>query len=164
MELLQWQTVGNVFKLASWPLAFSLVAAGRSKLFLLTEVSFNIIFIAAVWLFLPSFGLLVTAIGFVVGYIVYFALVTMLVRHVQEFRWERASLMLLAMHSVLAFLLLLLAYTAPILAAVASLVLGVTTAAFGARIVLAKIGKEGRLAGAAFGLYLKLGWPIRSEV
>ena len=52
-ELLQWMTAGNVFKLASWPLAFSIVAASRSKTFFLMELSFNVIFLILIWLLLP---------------------------------------------------------------------------------------------------------------
>ena len=43
VTLLQWQMVGNVFKLASWAMSFSIVAAGRPG-FHIIELSFNIMY------------------------------------------------------------------------------------------------------------------------
>jgi O-antigen/teichoic acid export membrane protein len=119
-ELLQWQTVGNVFKLASWALAFSIVAAARSKTFFMMELSFNIVFLAMIWVLLPVLGLQVTAIAFLVGYVVYFATVNILAHILQGFRWQSLSLLLLALHVTLALALLALARFAPQAAAIAS--------------------------------------------
>ena len=161
-ELLQWQTVGNVFKLASWALAFSFVAAARSKTFFLMELSFNIVFLAMVWLLLPVLGLTVTAIAFLVGYIVYFVTVNILAHTLQGFRWQAQSLWLLALHAILSLALLALAQTAPLAAAFASPVLAFATGLFGLRVVLIKMGPEGRIAARLTRIYAAIGWPIRS--
>lgn len=162
-ELLQWQTVGNVFKLASWALAFSVIAAARSKTFLMMELSFNIVFLATIWLLLPVLGLQVTAIAFLVGYVVYFATVNILVHTLQGFRWQSLSLLMLALHVTLALALLAIAQTAPEAAAIASVCLALATGLFGLRIVLTKIGPEGRAAARFAQIYAAIGWPIRTH-
>lgn len=161
-ELLQWQTVGNVFKLASWALSFAIVAAAKSKTFLLMELSFNIVYLTMIWLLLPLFGLQVTAIAFLVGYVVYFATVNILARALQGFRWQSLSLLLLALHAILALALLALARTAPHAAAIASVCLALATGLFGLRVVLIKMGPEGRVAARFARIYTAIGWPIRS--
>lgn len=163
VELLQWQTVGNVFKLASWALGFAFVAAARSKTFLFVELSFNIVFLAMIWFLLPVLGLRVTAIAFLVGYAVYFAMVNMLAHILQGFRWQSLSLVLLALHVTLALALLTLARTAPEAAAIASICLALATGLFGLRVVLIKMGPEGRVAMRFARIYAAIGWPIRSN-
>ena len=161
VELLQWQAVGNVFKLAGWALAFSIVAAARSKTFFLMELSFNTVFLAMIWVLLPVLGLRVTAIAFLAGYVVYFATVNILAHILQGFRWQSLSLLLLALHVTLAIGLLALARTAPEVSAIASLGLALATGLFGLRVVLIKMGPEGRVARRFARIYVAIRWPIK---
>ena len=162
-ELLQWQTVGNVFKLASWALAFSVVAAARSKTYVLLELSFNIVFLALIWCLLPVLGLTVTAIAFLVGYVVYLATAYIVARTLLDFRWQTPSLALLALHVTLALGLLAVAQIAPHLAAIASLLLALVTGMFGLRVVLSKIGMQGSIPTRLYRFFVRLGWPIPLE-
>lgn len=162
VTLLQWQTVGNVFKLASWALSFSIVAAAHAKTYFLMEMSFNIVLLALVLTFLPSLGLMITAIAFLIGYMVYFATTWLLARRILAFRWQPLSLGLLALHAGLAPAMLALALTAPLAGALISSLLAFATGLLGLRIVLVKIGPEGGLAARLTRLYAAIGWPIRS--
>ena len=85
VTLLQWQTVGNVFKIASWALGFSIVAAGRAKTFFFVELSFNIVFLGMVFVFMPHVGLEVTAYAFVLGYLVHMSMVYLVARRISRF-------------------------------------------------------------------------------
>lgn len=161
-ELLQWQTVGNVFKLASWALAFSIVAAARSKTFFVMELSFNLVFLAMVWFLTPILGLQITAIAFFVGYVVYFATVCIVTHVIQGFRWQTLSLLLLTLYAALALTLLALARATPEAAALTSICLALATGLFSLRVVLIKMGPEGRLAARFAHIYAAIGWPIRS--
>ena len=80
----------------------------------------------------------------------------------QGFRWEALSLWLLALHVILSILLLALAQTLPLAAAFASPLLACATGLFGLRVVLIKMGPEGRIATRLTRLYAAIGWPIRS--
>ena len=161
VTLLQWQTVGNVFKLASWAMSFSIVAAARAKTYFFMELSFNIIFLGLVLLLLSRVGLEVTAYAFVIGYLVYLTTVYMLVRRILGFRWHALSLGLLGLHAGLAVALLAVALTTPLAAAIASPVLALATGLFGLRVVLIKIGPQGRLSARFARLYAAIGWPIK---
>ncbi|SHL65930.1 polysaccharide transporter, PST family [Roseovarius marisflavi] len=159
--LLQWQTVGNVFKLASWPLGFALVAAARSGIFLVTQLLFNVLFLPAIWFGLPFLGLEVTGIAFLLAYVILFAVIAILVRQLHGFRWEGLSLGLVAGHAGLALALLALARAAPLAGAGASAALGLITAFVGGHIVITKIGSHGRLVSRVARIYEMIGWPIR---
>ena len=158
--LLQWQTVGNVFKLASWALGFSFVAAARSKTFLFLQLNFNILFLLMLWPTLASFGIQAAGPAFTIAYILHFCLLYILTRRIHGFRFQPLSLGLLGLHAGLAIALLGLALVAPLAAAAASPVLAGATGLFGLRVVLVKIGPEGRLASRFARFYKVIGWPI----
>jgi O-antigen/teichoic acid export membrane protein len=164
VTLLQWQMVGNVFKLASWAMRLSIVAAARGKTFFLMELSFNIVFLGTVFIFLPYVGLEVTAYAFVLGYLVYLTIVYVLARSIHGFRWQALSLSLLGLHTSLGVALLVLALMAPLAAAIASPLLAAATGLFGLRVVLSKIGKQGHLPTRLYGIFARHGWPIQSAV
>jgi len=164
VPLIQWQMVGNVFKLASWALSFSIIAAARAKTFLIMELSYNMIFWGVVVVFLPRYGLEVTAYAFVLSYLVYLIIGYILARWVHGFRWQSLSLSILAVHTCLSIVLLVLVLMAPRAGALTSLLLFATTSVFGLRIVLNKIGKQGRVPTKLYSFFAVLGWPIRSEV
>ena len=164
VTLLQWQMLGNVFKLASWAMSFSIVAAARAKTYFFMELSFNIVFLGMVLVLLPRIGLEVTAYAFVLGYLVYLTIVYVLVRCIHGFRWQALSLGLLGLHTSLGVALLVLALMAPLAAAIASPLLATATGLFGLRVVLSKVGKHGRLPTRLYGIFSRLGWPIQSTV
>ena len=164
VSLLQWQTVGNVFKLASWAMSFSIVAAARAKTYFFMEISFNIVFLGLVLLLLPRVGLEVTAYAFVLGYFIYLTTVYILARRIHGFRFQPLSLGLLILHSGLAMGLLAMALMAPLAAAMASPLLAAATGLFGLRVVLSKVGMHGRLPIRLYGIFERLGWPIQPAV
>jgi PST family polysaccharide transporter len=161
--LLQWQTVGNVFKLATWSLGFAFVAAARSGVFLFLQLQFNALFLPMIWVGLPRLGLEVTGIAFLLAYAVQLSVLAVLVHRLQGFRWQRLSLGLLAMHVTLALALLMLARAAPLAGAGASVVLGLGTALVGGHIVLTKIGPHGRLVSRVARVYEIIGWPVKAR-
>lgn len=160
-SILQWQTVGNVFKLASWALGFAIVAAARSGLFLITQVMFNALFLPMIWFGLPWLGLEVTGIAFLLAYVIHLAVLAILVHRLHGFRWQGLSLRLLGTHAGLALALLVLAREVPLAGAVASVGLGLGTALVGGRIVITKIGTHGRLISRVARFYARIGWPVR---
>ena len=164
VELLQWQTVGNVFKLAGWALGFSIVAAGRSKTFLLLQVHFNVIFLALLWPTLTSFGIAAAGPAFTIAYFLQLTVAFWIVRVVHNFRWQPMSLKLLFLHGSLAVVLLGAAQTFPVSGAVASIALAFGTGVFGIRVVLSKTGKHGHLPTRMYRIFERLGWPIQAEV
>lgn len=161
-EMLQWQSFGNVLKLASWPLGFALVAAARSRIYLFTQLTWNVVFLGAIWTGLPLFGLKVAGVGFALGYLVVFLLVWAIARKLNGFRFAPLSAILLLSHLTLSAVMLALAYSAPFAAAWAGVLFALAGGIAGLRVVLIKIGSEGRLADLLSSFFAAIGWPVRS--
>ncbi|TVO61900.1 hypothetical protein [Spiribacter vilamensis] len=85
MTLLQWQSVGNVFKLACWPLGFAFVAAARPRIFLLTKIYCNLALMALTCLGLSAFGLQIAGFAFLVGYVLQFLVLNRLAGRLHVF-------------------------------------------------------------------------------
>lgn len=160
-EMLQWQSFGNVIKLCSWPLGFALVAGARSKIYLFTQLNWNVLFLGFVWLGLPVSGLEVAGTAFAAAYLLNFLVVWQLVRRLYGFRFARLSAILLGLHLTLSAALLALAQVAPRSAAGAGLILAAATGLAGLRVVLIKIGPEGRLARKLTTFFAAIGWPLK---
>ncbi len=162
-EMLQWQSLGNVLKLASWPLSFALVAARRSRSYLFIELTWNVVFLGAIWIGLPLLGLKVAGIGFSLSFLVIFPLAWALVHKLNGFRFAPLSAVLLLGHLALSAVMLALAYSAPSVAVWAGLLFALASGIAGLRVVLIKIGSGGRLAGLLSSFFAAIGWPMRSR-
>lgn len=85
--VLRWQILGDILKVASWPLGFIILAAGNGRTFLICETLAMAVFALFVWLGLPYFGLEATGVGFLVMYGIYLPVVYWLARQRTGFRW-----------------------------------------------------------------------------
>tara|TARA_B110000977_G_scaffold28777_1_gene37114 strand:- start:12301 stop:13821 length:1521 start_codon:yes stop_codon:yes gene_type:complete len=164
VKLLQWQTVGNVFVVASWAIGFSIIASARGKTFLLFQVNFNILFLLMLWPTLASFGIVAAGPAFTIAYVMHFTLLYLIVRSIFQFRLQPLSLALLAIHTSLAFALLGATQFLPEFSAFASVFLAVATGVFGVRVVLSKIGMHGSLPIRLYEIFERFGWPIQTLV
>lgn len=88
VEVLRWQILGDVLKVASWPLGFVILAAGAGKTFFLTESLALLTMGGLIFGFSSSVGLQITGIAFLVCYVVYLPVVYWLARRRIEFRWS----------------------------------------------------------------------------
>ena len=161
-SMLQWQSVGNVLKLASWPLGFALVAAARSRTYLCTELSWNVLFLAFVALWLADTGIDVAGIGFAATYLAYFFILSVLVRRLHDFRFEALSIGLLVLHLTLSVIVLIVAQRTPITGSLIAAIFGLVTGIISLRVVLIKIGPRGKLGIGLTRLFNVLQWPMRS--
>ncbi len=88
IEVLRWQILGDVLKVASWPLGFVILAAGNGKTFFLTETLATLVMGGLVASFSFSLGLQITGIAFLVCYAVLLPLVYGLARRRIGFKWH----------------------------------------------------------------------------
>jgi PST family polysaccharide transporter len=91
-DLLRWLILGDVLKVASWPLGFILLASGNGRLFVITETLVNAVFAIVSWAAIPLLGAEGAAIAFLAMYATLFPIVLLLARAKTRFRWERAPL------------------------------------------------------------------------
>lgn len=87
-EVLRWQILGDILKVASWPLGFIILAAGNGRTYMLTETLAVSVFVILTWLGLPLLGVVATGMAFVSMYVVYLPIIYWLARQKTGLRWE----------------------------------------------------------------------------
>ena len=80
LAMLRLQLVGDVTKVASWSLAFSLMATRQQAKFFIGEAAFAIVYTAAIAFVVPVVGLAAAGWAYFFCYVGYFALVSSFVR------------------------------------------------------------------------------------
>lgn len=88
VEVLRWQLLGDVLKVASWPLSFVILASGAGKTFFLTEALALTLMGGLIAGLSSSVGLRITGIAFLACYLVYLPLVYWIARRKIGFRWQ----------------------------------------------------------------------------
>ena len=101
IEILRWQVLGDVLKVASWPLGFLISGCGRWKDLFLTETAAWLLLTGLITGLTPILGLQITGIAYLVIYIFYLPLMYWLARRRIGFRWSRSVLVLSATAFVL---------------------------------------------------------------
>jgi PST family polysaccharide transporter len=94
--LLQWQALGDVLKIAGWPIGFVLLAGAETRLFLFTQTTWAVLYAGVSLLLLPRFGIESTGVAFAIACAVGFALNCMLVGARYGFRFSRSNALHLA--------------------------------------------------------------------
>lgn len=79
-HLFGWQLTGDFFKICSWLLSFVMVAKAKVKLFILSEVVFNLTYVILCFLFLSYNGIVGLSQGYLCNYILYLAVMYILYR------------------------------------------------------------------------------------
>lgn len=97
VNVLRWQILGDVLKVASWPLGFVILATGAGKTFFLTESLVLITMGSLIAVFLSAVGLNMTGIAFLICYVIYLPIVYWLARRSIDFMWTNSIVKLLAL-------------------------------------------------------------------
>jgi PST family polysaccharide transporter len=95
-EILRWQILGDILKVASWPLGFVILAAANGRAFILTESLAAIVMLGSTWLAIPYFGVTAAGIAFLFMYIFYLPAVYWLAKKRTGFRWNLAVVRLIS--------------------------------------------------------------------
>lgn len=130
VDILRWQILGDVLKVASWPLSFVIVAAGAGKTFFWTDTLVLLLMGGLIANSLSSIGLQITGIAFLVCYAVYLPMVYLLAKRRIEFKWQPNVARLLLSIFVLCVLVVILStryWWGAIFATVLTLVFGFYT-------------------------------------
>lgn len=91
VSVLRWQILGDVFKIASFPLAYIILAEGAGRRFMAVEISATCVFLISVWIGLPYLGLRAAGIAFFLMYVYHFTIVYLIARKSQKFQWEAST-------------------------------------------------------------------------
>jgi PST family polysaccharide transporter len=101
IEILRWQVLGDVLKVASWPLGFLILAAGDGKTYFATETFSWLVLTGLITGLAPVLGLPITGIAYLAMYALYLPMMYWLARRRIGFHWSRSVLLL----SVVTFIL-----------------------------------------------------------
>jgi len=96
VEVLRWQILGDVLKVASWPLGFVILAAGAGKTFFWTETVVLLLMGGLIAGLAATMGLQITGIAFLSMYLAYLPMVYFLARRRIWFKWTASVIKLLA--------------------------------------------------------------------
>lgn len=88
IALLNYFVIGSFFKLLSWPICIILGAKGAFKQILISETSWNIIFIGLSILFWDSMNLKGIGISYIISYVLYIIILFILVKPLTKFKWS----------------------------------------------------------------------------
>ena len=128
-NVLRWQILGVFLRVVAWPIGFVLLAKGKGKAFLWTELTWNILHVILVWLGMRFFGLEGTGIAFFVLYVTYTFGILAVVHGISGFGWSSANIRLGSCFTIIvafAFLLPFLLHKNVAMAASGSLTVAVT--------------------------------------
>lgn len=89
VEVLRFQVVGDVMKVAAWPMGFILLARGANRVYFITELAWNAAYLAGVYLLLPIIGLAATGVAFVLAYALYLLLIAWVSHDISGFKLSR---------------------------------------------------------------------------
>ena len=81
-KLFVWQLFGDLFKISSWLLAFIMVAKAQTKIFITTEVIFNLLYLLLCFICMKYNGIVGLTQGYLINYILYMAAMCILFRKV----------------------------------------------------------------------------------
>ena len=93
--ILEWQLMGDLFKFSSWTMSFAILARCRSSVFFLTESMGGLANIVTLWLAVRWFGLAGLGISFLVSYIIYYAVVWVIIRREIHLVWTAGNKMMM---------------------------------------------------------------------
>ncbi len=91
-DILQWQILGVLLRVVSWPMGFILQAKGLARLYLLTDLLMNAASICLVWAGISYFGLSGVGIGFFGMSVFYLAMMYCTARYLTGFAWSGANI------------------------------------------------------------------------
>ncbi|MDI1300843.1 MAG: O-antigen translocase [bacterium] len=160
-DVLRWQILGDLLKVASWPLGFIILASGAGRTFIFTETMAISVFVLLTWLGLPLLGITATGMAFFGMYIVLLPMVYWLAKRKTGFCWASRVWYQLAGLMLAAFAVLIIAEWSILAGAAAGLIL---SAAFGLY-SFSRLAHKTNLAGP-LGRVAVLGktWMIRAGV
>lgn len=100
-EVLRWQVLGDIFKVASWPMGFILLAMGRGGIFIGTEFTWNVVYLGAIFLGIQQYGLVMAGVGFWIAYLILYGVNVMIAARLIAFKparrnWLATLLLLIA--------------------------------------------------------------------
>lgn len=144
--ILRWQVLGDILKVASWPLGFAILARGDGKTFMALEAFAMAVYILFTWGTLPIAGIQSTGIGFAAMYLGLLGMNYWLAHRRTGFHWQNQVLLLLVVLLALGATVSLLGLISDVLAGGVGLVASLGLSLVAVSRLSALVNPAGRLA------------------
>ena len=107
----------------TWPIGYLLLARGKSRLYFLTEITTNAVYVGiTAWiLIVGDWGIDGVGVAFFLMYLYYLVVTTLVAHHLIEFRWSRENGLLLFVFTIGTIIILSSTF---LLSPISSIVLG----------------------------------------
>jgi PST family polysaccharide transporter len=162
VPVLEWQTIGNVLKIAGWPLAFLSMARGQSLIYLTIEAAWCALFLVLAVLGQAEMGLTAVGMAFAVACLAYLVMQSGVAVLVFGFRFQRRTIDMLVVFLLAGTATMLAGTVSELFQAGMGLFAGVALGLGSLRLILTKMGPHGRYVGMARSLFRRIGWPIET--
>jgi PST family polysaccharide transporter len=86
---LRWQVLGDLLRVASWPMGFILIALSHGRIYLAVEMAATILLMMLAWIGIPLVGIEGTGLAYLGMYGLYLPLIYMIARNKIGFAWSR---------------------------------------------------------------------------
>ena len=80
-DLFPWQLAGDVIKIGSWILSYIMLGRSMVRIFVITEITFSVLFVLLSLFMVNNFGLIGVAAAYAVNYLLYWICMGFLVRN-----------------------------------------------------------------------------------
>jgi enterobacterial common antigen flippase len=102
VEVLRWISLGMLLRVLAWPMGFIMLAKNAQKVFFISELISNVVYIAMVWYCVGVWGVKGVGIAFVALYALYTAAVYFIGRRLSGFRWSWETIWIAVTYTLLA--------------------------------------------------------------
>lgn len=88
VEVLRWISLGMLLRVLAWPMGFIMLAKNAQKVFFISELVSNVVYLAMVWFCVGVWGVKGVGIAFAALYALYAVAVYFIGRRLSGFRWS----------------------------------------------------------------------------
>ena len=110
LELLRWFLLGCLGRVISWPMGYVMLALGKSKWLICTEIVMHIIHLSLIYVSLKIFGLVGVSKSFTLLYIIHILIMLLICNKLISFLWSRQTLFIICISNVCITLLFILTF------------------------------------------------------
>jgi O-antigen/teichoic acid export membrane protein len=129
VEILRWQVLGDIFKVASVPIVFIFLATGHGGVAIGIQLIWSAAYLGTVVLGMREFGLIMAGVGFWVAYLIYYVVVSIIANKLIGFKPAQRNryftLLLLLAGGIIIFLAARSTTAGYVIGSLATLLIGV---------------------------------------
>ena len=85
-HLLSWQVLGDILKVASWPMSYIFLATGRSHTYIYTQIIWSAAYLGTFIPGVSEWGLVMAGSGFAIGYLCFFGVTVIAAKRLIGFK------------------------------------------------------------------------------